>query len=447
MNAPLHTPMQEKQGNLCDMFQKAPDRQTMQGVVFAHNRPAAAAQRNLREIMSSSSRVSLQKAFSDKINDNPQLIQQKTQIEAIQNNSTMLSQANGAAAALHQRAQAGTLSASQVQLARAEQSLSVDGLAQLAAGLRGVGNATARPIPAQLQAGIAAVRGQVVQLKAPFLGDRSGGALARGVAAMQPQDTSLSVRQGRYQLKVRLNPWIVVAAGKIDKVDAVTRHNQASPGSTWQFVSYRTLTAAGVNATGSALIGQAWPPVAIAAAAIAPVVPQYSVQSTTYTPRAMPTAFHNLAPHQRPELSTGQAWTRNARTNELEIWRDPLQAPASPGTNVTASMVGSRLTYRSYIPDPSAANSAGQRVLSAYADVAARGSTYPGARNYPMTTSDYYDAGGAHWGRGHGVDHADGDAARPTAFSLSGKRPGLPSTVLSSKAECRMAMVSLRGGI
>lgn len=384
MKAPLQALTSEKQNPHSDTLQKAPPGKTIQDIGLTGNRPAAVAQRKLQEMIS----------------DSPRIMHLKALKEAIQSKPDMVKQAKHGAMALHQRAVTGTLSTSQVQLRRIEQALSMDGLVQLATGLRSIDRNTTRSIPARLQAGTAALHQQAIELTAPSWGDRSGSALARGVASMQPFDASLSVQQGRYQLKARFNPWIEVAHGHIITVDEVTRHNQAAPGPAWQFASYPTLNAAGVNAHGQALVGQAWPPAS-----------QYSVQSATYDPVTMPAAFHALPPDLRPALAPGQAWTHNAGTGQLEIWRNPLVAPASPRTNVTSHMVGARLTYRSHMPDPNPANPASERVLSGYAETAARGATYQGARNYPMTTPDYYDAGGTHWGRGHIVDHADGNAA------------------------------------
>lgn len=38
-----------------------------------------------------------------------------------------------------------------------------------------------------------------------------------------------------------------------------------------------------------------------------------------------------------------------------------------------------------------------------------QGGTYKGPRNYPMSSSDYVDPNGTTMGRGHGIDHADGN--------------------------------------
>lgn len=317
------------------------------------------------------------------------------------------------------RAIDGKLDAHQITIPKVDKSLSMDGLIQLAAGLKRIGNPTGTPIPEGLANGTARIRGRSIHLPALAIGDGSGRSIARGIAAMHPKDIALQLDSGAYQVRARLNPWIEIAHGSIIGVDETTRWNQPAPAAHWQYVTYDDLARLGVTARGSALVGQGWPPVLTpaaspsstpAAAPSAPTSAAYSVPSATFDPTAMPAAFKHLTIPELPSLAHGQAWTRSPATNLYEIWRNPAEAPTSPRTNVDARTIGGRLAYTSFIPDPTHAYPDRERVLSGYAQPAPPKATNRRRRRYPMQTRAYISSMGFRFGRGHVVDHADGDS-------------------------------------
>lgn len=414
MSAPRQTLAPESNSHQVDEKQRAQSRLGAGRTDWADHRPSHATQGQLQRMIIGSPRMIQQKASID-------LIHQAGVDPRRPSHATGV----GGTAPLHQHALAGTLNASQVRMAKTEQPLSAAGLGELMQGLNGVGEPGARPIPSQLRAGAASIHDQAVHLSAPAWGDRSAASLARGVAALRPQAVSLSVNQGRYQLKARLNPWLEILGGTIKNIDSTTKWNQSAPGSktlgaSWVFISVADLKSAGISAPS---VGQTLPVTLLVAKGLptAPAstasAPSYTIPSGTYQPSSMPPAFHSLAGNQMPPIPFGQAWHSDTSTGQWQLLRDPLLAPSSPGTDVDAGMNSAGVHYTVHVPDPISGDPSHRRVLGGLAHVVPKGSTFTGPRDYPMTSADYKGPSGEHFDRGHVVDHADGDATSTASSS------------------------------
>lgn len=309
--------------------------------------------------------------------------------------------------ALYDAAFAGRLRADQVSMAPIQRALSGSQVAELAVATGRIGSGVGRPIADRLQDGSARLGEQRIEMPMPQLGSASVQGIVQQVATLNPRAAAVQVHGGHYDVVARLNPWIKVAGGVITH-ENTTNHHQTSPGAGWVFVTYPNLVAGGVDRK-KALVGQAWG--SAGGGAPAGSAATYTTPSATFNPAAMPPAFHVLPPDRLPGVPQHYAWKGGGSMATPYIpHRDPIAAPSSPGYNVDAQMIGSRLTYSSYHNDASAAAPAGVRVLSGYAEVAQSGHTYGGQRNYPMTNDDYEDPSSRRHGRGHVVDHADGDA-------------------------------------
>lgn len=203
---------------------------------------------------------------------------------------------------------------------------------------------------------------------------------------------------GRYALHTRLNPWIQVASGVITAVD--NSHWKTNMGSGWTFVKNDDVKAAGLDPKN--LLNKAWPPVTTPP--VTTTTSPYTVPSSTYNPTNMSVNFHNLPPDRLPQTPKGTAWTK--QNNQWEHLRDPLVAPQSPQYNVEEDTGQGGMVYSSSI----SYGSQGKRIpLSVHSQTSSTGSTYKGPRDYPMTSKDYKDPNGVTMGRGHGIDHADGN--------------------------------------
>lgn len=167
----------------------------------------------------------------------------------------------------------------------------------------------------------------------------------------------------------------------------------------------------GGGAVGGAIGGIADYFTAPAAPAHVPAAAPARVRASRYDPAAMPAAFHALPPALLPPVSHGYSWTGGAGA-PYDLERDPIARPASPHLEIATQQVGGRLSYRSFEDDPTSPVPGRTRVLGAMTAAAPSGGTFRGHRNYPMHSAEFVDpASGTSYGRGHAVDHADGDAA------------------------------------
>ncbi|HWX00385.1 hypothetical protein [Collimonas sp.] len=394
-----------------------------QDAAFVDNHPLGVAQRKLAESMAHSPRAVLQNAISNDIHQGPRMQAQRQQMRGISAVGAPAVQraeaagrdlsAQGNAATLRRAAMSGRLSSEQINMRPAQQALSAADLTQLAAATKSMVNPASQPIADALAAGSAAVAGDVIAMRSPAIGDGSAQAVARGVSALRPKAAAVEVAGNQYRVMARLNPWIQVAGGVITSMNTTNHHMTPPAGAGWQFVTYPNLTAGGVDISNrSVIVGQPW-----GSGGGGGGVSSFTVPSATFDPTSVPSSFHSL-PHDRlPSLPSGHAWTGGGSTATPYVpMRDPLVAPSSPGYDVDAEDIGGRLVYSSYQRDPTPINPGGTRVLSGYAEVAQSGHTYSGSRSYPMTTNSFADPGGARYGRGHVVDHADGSHATTTSL-------------------------------
>lgn len=295
------------------------------------------------------------------------------------------------------------LEAHQLDMPERQLDLDASQIEGLHRGLQDVGDPSATPVLDAVSEGAGSLGEDAVALPGLAGQASDGEGLADEVAALQPKDTRVEVEGDSYAVMARLNPWYQVAGGSIVGVNAKSSWNNGglAAASDWHWLKKGDALAAGLTAT-SGDVGQPWPMGGVSAAA-----PSAScVPSATYDPSAQSSGFHSL-PHDRlPSVPDGYHWTGGGSVaTPYQAMRDPSQCPVSPGYDVQSQDVSGRTTYMSSVSQPQ------PHSLSAYAEAAPQGSGYPGPRNYPMTNDDYETVSGRRMGRGHGIDHTDGDAA------------------------------------
>jgi hypothetical protein len=298
-------------------------------------------------------------------------------------------------AALDAALAAGRLSLGQVSMPTTRQDLPAHEVATLAGRVGAIGRPGARPLPAAVRDGRATLDQRGVAVPSLPRAD-SGAAIARSVTGLDPQAARLEVGGGRYALHARLNPWIEVINGVItDYQDGPW--NKSMP-SNWAFVKVGDLQKVGLTSQNA--VGRTWP---------GGTLPKtgnsgFTIPSKTYDPTSMSVHFHNLPHDELPMTTKGTPW--NKQKNQWHLLRDPLIEPSSPKYDVDEDMGQGGNVYSSTIEYP---QNKKRMLLSVSSVTSPKGGTYKGKRDYPMSSSDYVDPSGITMGRGHGIDHADGN--------------------------------------